>query len=90
MAADAGKTTAGGLKSCQGVVHQVTVEPAVAVLERVDIQKAEGKSRRCHHGIELMGSLPIEHDHAFDESGQVLRPRASMVGHRVQTDGRAA
>ena len=74
----------GGVESEPGeaVVDQVAVQPAVAVLEGMNIDKAEGENRRGHHGIELRRSLSVECDHAFDEPGQVLWASADVVGDR--------
>ena len=59
------------------------MQPAVSVLERVDIDKAECENRRRHDRIELLRGLPVESDHALYESGQMFRSGADMAwyGH---------
>ena len=61
-------------------MNQVAVQPAVPVLERMDIGKAEGQHRCGYNRIELLGGFPVESNHALHQPHQIIRPRADVVG----------
>ena len=64
-------------------MDQVTVYPAVAVLEWMDVDETERQDRGTQYRIELLRNLPVEGDQAADEAGQVFRFRAHVVRDRL-------
>src|SRR5215468_5054384 len=53
--------------SREHVVHEVAMNPSVAVFKRVDIDKPKGKDSRCHHGVEFAFCAMVEGDQSPDE-----------------------
>jgi hypothetical protein len=63
-------------------MDKVAVKPAVSVLERMDINKAEGKDRRRNHRIDMLSCGAVEGDQAINERCKVFVPRTDMVWQR--------
>jgi hypothetical protein len=61
----------------QDVMDQAAMQTAVAVLERMDIDEAEGGRGRLEHGVDFCGAHAlVRRDHSFHQAPQILRARA--------------
>lgn len=63
----------------QNMMNQISVQPAVAVRERVDIDKPEGEDCGGKDRVQIRRCLAIERDEPLDQGRQVLVPCADMV-----------
>ena len=64
----------------QNVVSQITVQPAVPVVKRMDIDKAEGENRCGDYRIELPSGYSVESGQSLYKLHQIIRSSADMVG----------
>src|ERR1051326_5548463 len=64
---------------CEDMVHQVSVNTSVAVLERMNIDKPEREHGGRDDGVELLLCRLIESDQALHQGSKVLMPRAHMI-----------
>lgn len=69
----------------QHMVDQIAVEAAIPILERMDVDEAEGEDRCGEHRIEGKRRAAVECCQAADQRGEVLGPCTDVVG-----DGRSA
>ena len=65
----------------QNVMDQATVQTAVPVLERMDVDEAEGR-RRLQDGVERALYALVRGDHPVRERSQILRACADEFGQR--------
>ena len=66
----------------QHMVDEVAVQAAVAVLERMNIDKAEGQRGGRHNRVDFERRATVERRHAGDQRRQIFRPGADMVRQR--------
>ena len=52
---------------CKHMMHEVTVNPSVPVLKRMDVDKAEGKHCSGDHCIQLLRRPAIECGHSVNQ-----------------------
>ena len=64
------------------MVDEVTVDAAVAIDKRMDVDKPEGQSGGSDHGIKSLRRSPVKGNHAVDQGPQVIWPGADMVRDR--------
>ncbi len=69
MAAETGKNHAGWIEAAlrQNVVDQITVQAAIAVGERVDIDKPEGENGGGKDRVQIRRRLAVERDQPLDQ-----------------------
>ena len=68
----------------EDVMDQAAVHAAVAVLERMDIDKAEGGGRRLQHRVNaVVAHAVVRLQQAAHEIVQIIRPRADEFRERV-------
>ena len=64
------------------MMDQVAVEPAIAILKRMDVDEAECEYRRRDDRIKLQRHLPVERNHPFYKPAQVFRSSNDVLGNR--------
>ena len=64
------------------MVDEVTVDAAVAIDERMDVDKPEGQSGGSDHGIKGLCCSPVKDNHTVDQGPQIFWPGADMAGDR--------
>ena len=64
---------------CENMVHQVSVNASVAVLERMYVDKSERQHGCRDDGIKIVLCGVIEDDQARHESSNIFMPRADMI-----------
>lgn len=56
------------------------MQSAISILERVDVDEAEGESRGGENRIELLCRASVERSQAVDQRGQIFMSGADMIG----------
>ena len=60
------------------------MQPPVAVLERVDMDKPEGRGRGLENRVDaVVAHAVVGFQHAGHQVGQILRARANELGQRI-------
>src|SRR3954470_14310969 len=67
---------------CEDMVHQISMNTSIAVLERMNIDESKREHRGRQDGIELCLCRLIESNQARHERSKVLMPRADMIRDR--------
>lgn len=63
-------------------MDQIAVQSTVSVLERVDVDEAEGESRGGEDRIEALCRAAVARGQAVDQRGQIFMSGADMIGDR--------
>ena len=72
----------------QDVMDQAAVHTPVAVLERMDIDEAEGGGRRLQHRVEaVFAHAVVRLQQSAHEIVQIRRPRADEFRQRIAVGG---
>ena len=66
----------------QDVMNEIAMDAPVAVIERMDVHKAESQRSSCNDRIEGGRRPPVEGDHAINQRREVFVPRTDVVGER--------
>src|ERR1700733_3404464 len=64
------------------MMNEVTVDAAVAICKRMDVDKPKGQRGGSDYRIESLCRSAVKGNHAVDERSQIVRPGADMVGNR--------
>ncbi|MNU02966.1 hypothetical protein D3C72_2468330 [compost metagenome] len=66
----------------ENMMDQIAVQSAVSVLERMDVDEAEGEGCCGENRIEVLCRAAVERGQAVDQRGQVFMSGADMIGDR--------
>ena len=63
-------------------MDEISINPSVPVIERVNIDKSERKHCGADYRIQVSHGASIESDHSINKKRQVLGASAYMIGNR--------